>query len=266
MDIKEKLAKYNISPNKALGQNFLADENAVAKIIAAADIKGKCVLEIGPGLGALTHELNALSDKLLAVEIDQAMVDALCSQDWERSDSIRILHSDFLKLDDADIVNYLGECFSVVANLPYYITTPICMKLLQSGLHIETATLMMQKEAALRFTAPVGSKLYGPLTILSDYLFNISEALELSPASYYPQPDVHSIVLKLTYNGADMSLVKPLSRILKTAFSMRRKTIQNNLTGLGISKTQAADMLAAANISCSKRAEQLSTEDYLRLI
>ena len=265
MDIKSQLKQYNIIPNKALGQNFLADEAAVNTIIASAEIEGKNVLEIGAGMGALTHRLNALAKKLLVVEIDKAMVDVLSSMAWSNPENIKIIHSDFLKVSDETLYDELGDDFCVVANLPYYITTPVCMKLLQSGLPIESMTLMMQKEAAVRFTAPANSKLYSPLAVLIEYLYNTEEIMELTPASYYPQPDVNSTVLSLSSKKSDLSCVKPLSRILKAAFATRRKTIQNNLLSLGLTKTEAAELLNSVNIPCSARAEQLSVNDFLHI-
>lgn len=265
MDIKKRLLELGITPNKALGQNFLVDDKAIVSIVSTADIEGKNVLEIGPGLGALTVELNRLARRLLAVELDTTMIKALSSIPFPRPESIAFINADFLKVGNEDICSHLTQSFCVVANLPYYVTTPICLKLLQSGLNIESMTLMMQKEAAERFTAGKGSKVYGAASILTDYLYTVDTVIELAPSSYYPQPDVHSVVLHFASKGSDISVVPSLSRVLKAAFSARRKTMLNNVMSLGVDKRTAADILMRANISTQVRAEQLETNDFLRL-
>ena len=267
MDIKERLSVLGITPNKALGQNFLSDDLQIAVIIGAADVACKNVLEIGPGLGSLTIDLNRIAKKLLAVELDKSMVNALQTMHdcFENPESLEIMNADFLKVDDSVLYEKLGDGFCVVANLPYYITTPVCMKLLQSGLFIESMTLMMQKEAAARFTAKCSTKQYSPLTVLANYLYDITEVTELSPQCYYPQPDVSSVVLHLRSKGSDLSVVKSLSRILKITFSARRKTVQNNLSMSGLDKENALYVLENAGIDPKCRAEQLEICDFLRL-
>lgn len=265
MDIKERLARYGIVPNKALGQNFLVDESAVQTIIESAAIDDRNVLEIGAGMGALTEVINARAAKTLVVEIDRSMVDVLSSRTWEKPDTLKIINADFLKVKDTVIDAELEGGFCVVANLPYYVTTPISMKLLRSGLEIESMTLMMQREAAEHFTAKPGTKQYSPLALLTEYLFDVETVLELSPASYYPQPDVYSKVLHFSSVGSDISRVKNLAHVLNCAFSMRRKTIQNNLCTLGISKQQAGELLDSCGIDRSARAEQLNLPDFLKI-
>lgn len=268
MQIKELLTQYSITPNKALGQNFLADSQAVTAIIDSAKIDNKNVLEIGPGLGSLTLELNRRASKLLAVELDKAMVSALTTMQgsFPKPADLEILNADFLKVGDKLLTEKLGNSFCVVANLPYYVTTPICMKLLQSGIDIQSMTLMMQKEAATHFVAKKGTKQYGPCSVLSSYLYSIETVIELSPASYYPQPEVNSIVLKFTSKGSDLAKVQGLSRLLKASFANRRKTILNNIQALCDSKAKALELLEKANIAPTARAEQLELADYLKLL
>lgn len=264
MDIKGVLSAEGIVPNKALGQNFLTDSAAIEAITEAAETEGGNVLEIGAGLGALTHAINARAKKMLVVEIDRTMVDFLRKSEWENEDSIEIIHADFLKVSDAVLEEKLGT-FRVVANLPYYVTTPIVMKLLKSALPIQSMTLMMQREAAEHFVAEPGTKLYSPLAVLTEYLFTVQTVLELSPQSYYPQPEVYSTVLHFEAKGADLSKVKLLSRVLTAAFSMRRKTIRNNLCNLGISKDEAGAILERCKIAENARAEQLTLTDFLEI-
>ena len=267
MTVKELINSCGITPNKALGQNFLVNTCAIESIVAAAEINGKNVLEIGPGLGSVTFELNKYAKSVLAVELDKAMVDALTSMHSEFSnpDCLEIINADFLKVSDSLLEEKLGEDFVVVANLPYYVTTPICMKLLQSGLQIQAMVLMMQKEASERFFAKCGTKLYAPAAILTDYLYNVSKILDLSPDSYYPQPEINSIVLKFVSKNSPLELIAPLSKILKAAFANRRKTIQNNIMSLGVNKQEAQALLIDAGLACNMRAEQITTAEYIRL-
>ena len=263
MDVKAELSLYGIVPNKALGQNFLADERAICAILDAADVGDKNVLEIGPGLGALTLPLSERANKVLAVEIDKRMADILAEKTAD-IENVEIINADFLKVKDDMLSEKLG-CFSVVANLPYYVTTPIAMKLLTSGLDIRSMTLMMQREATVHFTAEKGTKQYSPLCIMCEYLYDITEVTELSPQSYYPQPDVYSKVLHFASKGADLTRVKSLSRILTAAFSMRRKTIRNNLCNLGISKDEVKKLLDECGIEAGRRAEQLDLDDFIKM-
>lgn len=265
MSIKEQIEKYGVTPNKALGQNFLINEDAIFSIVSAARAENKNVLEIGAGLGAITRGLNERAKKTLVVEIDKAMVDALYSMPWSHPENLRILHADFLNVSDDVIRDELGDDFCVVANLPYYVTTPICMKLLTCGFDIESMTLMMQTEAAQRFTAKPCSKLYTPLAVLTDSQYTVSSVLSTSPSDYYPQPEVYSKVIRLERKERDLSQVKPLARVLKAAFSMRRKTLQNNIMTLGFDKNKAAELLKRADIACERRAETLTTDEFLRL-
>ena len=215
---RELLTEYGLTPNKALGQNFLVDEEAIERIVSAA---------AGPGL------------PVAAVELDAAMCGVLSSALPENA---AVINADFLKADLGLIHEKLGGGeISVVGNLPYYITSPICMRLLTEGLPIRRMTLMMQKEAADRFTAEPGDKNYGPLTVLAQLLYSIRQELSLSPASYFPQPEVSSCVLVLDRSG--FSLPAPLPRLLKSAFAMRRTTLLNNLSAMGMTKTAAAELI-----------------------
>ena len=261
MTQKELITKYGITPNKALGQNFLADEDAAERIVSLAAEPGLAVLEIGPGLGALTRPLAGRGLPLAAVELDAAMCEVLRA---ELNEKAVIVNADFLKCDLMGIRAALGGGeISVVGNLPYYITAAAVQRLVLSGLAIRRMTLMMQKEAAERFTARPGDRNYVPVTVLAQRLFDIRPVMELSPASYYPQPEVSSTVLLFERNGCEMP--EKLPALTKAAFQMRRKTLQNNLAAMGLSKAEAAELIKACGLDPAVRAERLTVEELTRL-
>ena len=213
--VKCELEKYGLTPNRALGQNFLASDTA-ARTIAEAACENRCpVIEIGPGMGALTVEL--------------------------------------------------AKRAPIAANLPYYITTPLCMRFLSIGADgsIPAMTLMMQKEAAERFTAKPGDRVYGPLTVLAGYYYEVTKLMELSRDMYYPQPDVDSVVLKLTAKGAEKLF--ELEWLLNRAFAMRRKTLSNNLRAAGISDERLKSLLGACGIEGNIRAEKLTVAQFANI-
>lgn len=261
MNSRELINEYSIRPNKALGQNFLVDEAAILAIAECAAEPGLAILEIGPGLGALTLPMAERAPKVAAVELDRAMCEVLRGI---VPDGTEIINEDFLKCDLEGLHELLGGGeISVAANLPYYVTSPIVQRLVLSGLPIRRMTLMMQKEAAERFTAEPGDRNYVPLTVLTRRLFDARELLELGPNSYYPQPEVASKVLVFERNGANMP--KKMPSLVKCAFAMRRKTLQNNLCALGLTKAEAAELIEACGLEKSVRAETLSCEEFVKL-
>ena len=262
-EIKKLLSQYGLRPNKALGQNFLADDAATERILAAAETEGRTVIEIGPGLGALTRSLTERAKRVIAVEIDAAMVSILSETFRDRS-NLTLVQRDFLKFNIEKALRETGETeFDAVGNLPYYITTPIAEKLMCAG--AENLTLMVQKEAGERFFAQPGDRVYGPLSILSAALYEGSEVMELSPASYWPAPEVRSVVLRFE-KRPDAPEQKPLFALLRTAFAMRRKTLANNLAALpGMTRGSAEELLISLGLDRNARAESLSPRDYVRL-
>lgn len=257
---RELTNKYGIVPNKALGQNFLVDSGAIERIVACAAKPGIPILEIGPGLGALTVPLSETGLPVTAVELDEKM----CAILEKEAPDVIIVHSDFLKANLEKIHADLGGgALSVVGNLPYYVTSPIVSRLVCSGLPIGRMTLMMQKEAAARFTALPGSKNYVPLTLLTRRMYRVSALMELSPASYWPAPEVSSSVLVFEPTGNTMP--EGLPRLVKCAFAMRRKTVVNNLAAMGVGKDRAACVLREAGIDPSARAESLTLDDFLNI-
>lgn len=262
LNSKDLLTEMGLCPNKALGQNFLVDASALSRIAEIADCHGMPVLEIGPGLGALTNELVQDASRLLAVEIDRRMADALMLQ-FQTQPNLKIVCRDFLKYSDEEIAAELGSSQIVVAaNLPYYITSPICARLLESQLPICRMVLMMQDEAAERFTAKPKAKNYGPLSILAQYLYDVSVVSKLSPASYYPAPDVNSTVLLFERNTNIMP--KAMPKILRSAFAMRRKTLLNNMLGI-MPKQTSLSAIECAGLEPTVRAEALNADDFVRL-
>ena len=261
--IKNQLEQLGLTPNKALGQNFLADEEAICRIAGAACPPGMPVLEIGPGLGALTAALMERAPGVTAVEIDTAMIKALNAR-FPEDKRLRVIHGDFLKTDLRALMGAQGEAFAVAGNLPYYITTPIISRLLCCPLPIERMTLMLQKEAARRFFAGPGTKLYGPVAILTALCYSARVLMTLSPASYYPQPEVDSQVVVLERRAG--AVTPPgLPRFLDIAFAMRRKTLVNNLRAAGLSAAQGAALLESCGVSAGARAEELTPEQLALL-
>lgn len=236
-------------PNKALGQNFLTDVRVIEAILDAAQIEGKHVLEIGPGTGALTGGLLARASFLAAVEKDGRLCELLSARFGER---LRLLHADVL---DADIPALMGsEAWHAVGNLPYYATTPIVLRLF--SLLPESMTLMVQKEAAQRFFAAPGSRVYGPVAVVSSCFYEADEVVRVPRGSFRPQPEVDSVVVRLWRNDTRAVDAGAFLSFLKRAFSMRRKTLANNLGR----DARLADALAALKVPADARAEALPPE------
>ncbi len=259
--IRERLAAFGLTPNRALGQNFFADEAALSALLAALPRDRLPVLEIGPGLGALTTGLLSCSDRVVAVEKDAAMVSVL--RTLLPDDRLSVVEGDFLKTDLSELHANLGGGEIIVAgNLPYYITTPAVLKLLDSGLPMRALLFMLQQEAAERFFAKPGDRVYGPLTVTAACGYEVSDVLRLSPAAYYPQPDVHSAVVLLTRKA---ELPSGFLSFLQGVFAMRRKTLMNNLLGMGTAREKAQEVLTELSLPEGIRAEALAPEALLGL-
>ena len=264
LNTKYLMNRFGLKPNKALGQNFIDDKGALETIIDGADIDGKSVLEIGAGMGTMTRTLSKRARLVVSVEIDRGLEQVL-GYALEGCNNVTMLFSDFLKCDLSLIHEKLqGGRIDVVANLPYYVTTPICMRLLKSGIPIETMTLMLQKEAAGRFFAQPSSRTYGPLAIISQYQYTALRLIDLSPESYYPMPEVESTVVKLTRIHGREGCDK-LYKLCALVFANRRKTIQNNLISGGISRENALDACAQCQIPPSARAEAIDVDSLAAL-
>lgn len=241
-------------PNKALGQNFLADKTVIEAILNAARIGGQIVLEIGPGAGALTEGLLARASRVAAVEKDGRLCELLSDRFGE---ALRLLHADFL---DADVVSLVGSSpWHAVGNLPYYATTPIVLRLLT--LLPQSMTLMVQKEAAERFFAQPGERVYGPLAAFAQCFYQIESVLNVPRSCFSPQPNVDSAVVRLARNAVFVKNPAGFMTFLKQAFSMRRKTLYNNLKR----DEHLPDALQTLGCSPDVRAEALSPDALLTL-
>ncbi|WP_018753517.1 16S rRNA (adenine(1518)-N(6)/adenine(1519)-N(6))-dimethyltransferase RsmA [Paenibacillus sanguinis] len=271
---KEIIQRHGFSFKKSLGQNFLIDQNILGKIVAAAELDScKGALEIGPGIGALTEKLAREAGKVTAVEIDQRLLPIL-EEVLEPYPHVRVVHGDVLKLDlqalfAAEFGGVSGV--SVVANLPYYVTTPILMRLLEEKLPLEHIVVMIQKEVAQRMAASPGGKDYGSLSIAVQY-YSIPELICTVPHSVFiPQPNVESAVIRLNVRQQPAVAVQDegfFFDIVQASFAQRRKTISNNLKSRYFPKEgreQLDQMLTEAGIVPSRRAETLSLEEFAKL-
>ena len=235
---KALLNQYGFDFKKSLGQNFLIDVNIIHKIIDASDIDEYTgIIEIGPGMGSLTEQLAKHAQKVLSFEIDQRLIPVL-DDTLAPYDNVTIINEDILKADIATYVHqHLAECdkIMVVANLPYYITTPILLNLMQQTLPIDGYVVMMQKEVGERLNAQVGTKAYGSLSIVAQYYTETSKVLTVPKSVFLPPPNVDSIVVKLMKREAPQVQVdneNEFFKLTKAAFSQRRKTINNNYQSL----------------------------------
>lgn len=256
--VMNKINNHNLHPVKRFGQNFLIDEMIVATIVKALDIKkDEIIMEIGPGLGALTEELNKYQQSLHLYEIDQQMVDHL-TQIFHEYPWIEIHQIDFLKAS----LSTSDKCL-VIGNLPYYITTPIIEKVLLE-MNFRNFVFMVQEEVKERLLANPKSKDYGPLSILLSLFYHAEQVCLVSKECFYPIPHVNSIVFKVSsvHKYEDK---KALYQFLKAMFLMRRKTILNNLTSYLHSKEKASAILNECHIDTKRRPEDLQKEEYMAL-
>ena len=258
------LEKYNLKPNKKLGQNFLIDENIVRKIINLADIDQKEVLEIGSGPGTLTTFLSQKAKKVFAVEIDKKILNVL-KEVCQNLSNVEIINKDFLELNVKNLTNSQKLC--VVGNLPYYVTSQILFKLFEERNYIESFTIMVQKEVAQRLLAKPGSKDYGILTVAMNFYCKVEDYFHVSKNVFYPRPEVDSTVLKVSFKE-DIPDVdeKKFFKIVHACFSTRRKTILNSLSNsLGIEKAELKQVLEKAFLQENLRAEDLRLDHFVRL-
>lgn len=266
--IKEILNKYGFSFSKSLGQNFLVNPSVcprMAQLCGAAE--GVGVIEVGPGIGVLTYELAQLADKVVAVELDKRLLPVLDETLAEFS-NVRVVNEDILKLDLHKLIAEEFEGLDVVvcANLPYYITSPVIMKLLEDRLPIKSITVMVQKEAADRLCAELGTRQTGAVTVAVNYYAKAELLFKVSAGSFMPPPKVDSAVIRLTLHDKPCVNVddeETLFRVIKASFAQRRKTLSNTLSAtLGIDKQQLGTLLSNAGVSPTARAEQLKLEDF----
>ena len=255
--------RFDIKMSKKLGQNFLIKRGIVDEIVKAADLQeGEPVLEIGPGIGTLTQGLAQSGANVTAIELDTRLLEVLDTTLAQYS-NVTIVHGDVLKLDVPSIMN--NEPFKVVANLPYYITTPIIMSLLESRLPIERLGVMVQKEVALRMVAKPGTKDYGALSVAVQYYTKPDIVLDVPPKSFLPAPAVTSSVIRCVLRDkppVDVVDEKLFFRVVKAGFAQRRKTFANTMKTTGLSKDRIEELLAKANIDGQRRGETFTLQEF----
>ena len=266
--IKELLKENGFHFSKSLGQNFLTDENVLSQIVDACDSDERGVLEVGPGFGSLTQRLCQRAKKVVSVEIDSAAIPVL-TENLKEFDNFTLIHSDIMKEDIKELCQreFGDEKIKVCANLPYYITSPVILKLLDRSLPIEDITIMIQKEVAQRINAKAGSKDYGVLTLTVGYYATSDIVCIVPPSAFMPPPKVSSAVIKLTLRETPPVSVKSEEiyfSVIKAAFALRRKTLLNALSSanLGKSKDEIESILNNAGIDPKRRGETLTDIEF----
>ena len=269
----EVLKKHQFTFQKKFGQNFLIDPHVLDKIISAAEItKEDFVLEIGPGIGTMTQYLAEAAREVTAVEIDRNLIPIL-SETLSAYDNVQIINEDVLKLDLAALAKERngGKPIKVVANLPYYITTPIIMGLFEGGVPIESITVMVQKEVAMRMQAGPGTKDYGALSLAVQYYAGPYLAANVPPICFMPRPNVGSAVIRLTRYAEPAVKAKDeklMFALIRASFNQRRKTLQNGLNNsqeLSFTKEQIAEAIEKMGLAPSIRGEALTLEQFAKL-
>lgn len=258
--------RFGIHMSKKLGQNFLIRRSVVDEIVHAANVTEiDRVLEIGPGIGTLTQGLAQTGATVTAIELDRRLLEVLDTT-LAPYDNVQIIHGDALKLDIQSIMNH--EPFKVVANLPYYITTPIIMHLLESKLPIECMVMMVQKEVAQRMVATPGTKAYGALSVAVQYYTEPDIVLDVPPKAFLPAPAVNSAVVRCTVRTTppvDVIDEKLFFRVVKAGFEQRRKTFSNTMKTTGLAKEMIATILEKAGIDGNRRGETFTLEEFARI-
>ena len=266
--IRDVLSRHGFSFSKGLGQNFLINPTVCPKMTEMGNAQpGWGMIEIGAGVGVLTAELAQRADKVVCIEIDSRLLPIL-DETLAEYDNIKIVNQDVLKVDLHKLIaeEFPNMPVAVCANLPYYITSPIIMNLLESRLPISSLTVMVQKEAAQRICAMPGSREVGAVSIAVRYYCEPKVLFQVSRGSFMPAPDVDSTVIRLDIRkqpAVDVKREEDFFRVVKAAFSQRRKTLSNTLSsGLSMNKTQIAELLERAGVASNLRAEQLSMQQF----
>jgi len=269
------MKKYGITANKSLGQNFLISDEVVNSIVTSAEIsKNDLVIEIGPGLGTLTKELLEKAGKVVCIELDKNMLTILNDR-FSLYSNFKLINDDVLKVDLKSLISEEKEKnnlsnVKIVANLPYYITTPIIMKLLEEHLDIDTITVMIQKEVADRLISVPGTKNSGAITYSVYYYAESEKVIDVPNNSFIPEPEVTSSVIKLTLRDSAPIEVKDedvLFKLIKAAFMQRRKTLINGLSNSNLfsSKEEIKTILVKLNLDEKVRGENLSLQDFANI-
>ena len=272
MDIKnystqELVKKYNFKFSKSLGQNFLTDESVLIDIVEGAEVNGEdLVIEIGPGVGSLTAKLLCKAKKVVSIELDNDLIPIL-ETELGKEPNFTLIHNDALKVDFNEIIGD-EKSVKLVANLPYYVTTPIIARLLKEDYKFKSLTIMIQKEVAERIDAEPNCKEYGALSLMVQYYCNTKIIRRVAPSCFIPRPKVDSIVIrldKLTQPRVNVKDEKLMFDIIRNSFNMRRKTLWNGVKFLGLPKESLESAFEKAGIDPKRRGETLTLEEFARL-
>lgn len=268
---KEVVQKHNFKFSKSLGQNFLIDTNVIDRIIEGARVKeGDYVIEVGPGIGTLTKEMGKTAEKVVAIEIDKTLIPIL-KETLSDFPNIEVINQDILKVDVQELIKEKlnGGPVKLIANLPYYITTPIVMKFLEEDISVTDIVVMVQKEVADRMNAQPNTKDYGALSVAVQYYCDTEIVAKAPRHMFMPQPNVDSTVIGLHVREEQIYHVdneEVFFKTVKASFGQRRKTLLNSLGGLGfLTKDQIREALQEANIDEKRRGETLSIEEFAAL-
>ena len=269
MNISEDLKKEKFRFKKQFGQNFISDDHLLAKIVEAAEITPEdVVIELGPGAATLTAALAEKAAQVIAIEIDKDLF-PIIERRMAGYSNFELVAGDAMKVDfDALAAKYGAKRYKVVANLPYYITTPIVMRFLEDGFRVSELVIMVQQEVADRFLANPGTKAYGAITAAINYYGSVSRAFNVPRTMFTPRPEVDSSIVKIKcYENKPFEAddEKLLRRVIKAAFGQRRKTLNNALKALNLPKDELDKALQRAGIDAARRGETLSVEEFVRL-
>lgn len=272
MDIKdyktqELVKKYNFKFSKSLGQNFLIDDSVLNDIVKGADVNEEdFVIEIGPGVGTLTAHLLNKAKKVTSIELDNDLIPIL-KEELGDNEHFSLIHNDALKVDFNEIIGD-EKSVKLVANLPYYVTTPIIVNLLKNGYNFKSLTIMIQKEVAERIDAEPNCKEYGSLSLLVQYYCNTKIVRKVAPSSFIPRPKVESIVIRLDRlekPRVEVTDEKFMFELIRNSFNMRRKTLWNGVKNIGVNKDDLKKAFEEAGIDPKRRGETLSLEEFAAL-
>lgn len=264
---QELVKKYNFKFSKSLGQNFLIDDSVLNDIVNGADVNGEdFIIEIGPGVGTLTSQLLNKAKKVTSIELDNDLIPIL-QQELGDHPNFSLIHKDALKVDFNEVIGD-EKSVKLVANLPYYVTTPIIVNLLKNKYNFKSLTIMIQKEVAERMDAEPNCKEYGSLSLLVQYYCDTKIIRKVAPSSFMPRPKVESIVIRLDRLEEPRVKVKDESlmfEIIRSSFNMRRKTLWNGVKNIGIDKDNLMKAFEEAGVDPKRRGETLSLQEFARL-
>ena len=266
--IKDIIRGVDFHFNKALGQNFITDANLLDAIVADSGINGDdTVVEIGTGAGTLTRAIAKVAKKVYSFEVDRNLQPVL-ELSLQGVDNAEVIFRDVLKMKDDELKSVVGDSFKVVANLPYYITTPLAMRFIESSLDVKSVTIMVQKEVALRFVAKPNTADYSAITLAIEMAGNAQITRNVSRNMFFPSPNVDSAVVRIDIDRTklDGENAPLLHKLVRSSFAMRRKTLANNLSvAFQIDKQEAGKLIEEAGFSPMVRGEALSLDDYKKL-